>query len=524
MANDSVEAGSTDAETSVPEQRPAASSPEWASVRKLVNKNWLLPGAIVGALALAAAGATAWNVFNKADAEAPVVAESVPPSAPVATPVAAPTAPAPKTTGVITERVSDVPVQPAVKWTFDYAFGDDEQYSGAIDAIPVDDDAILVAPELRWYGHSDDSDTAGFTQTVSLLDTATGSVRWTTDLSDQVDAWGDELHFTLIDVPGADFVAMTAEAWGQASDVVLTLDKATGVVIDKFEVPGDVRMGADATQGALFLTTYSGCDATVRRYDSGKITGDPVWEIEVAACRDYSGSLEFDHDVILANSSTSTKGYYAATGEPLAWNDLVGEGMFASYVGDQLIRTHDTGVGVQIMGLDGQGEEVWDDPVNTQSFVIRDGALYVTEQGWEDDERTRLLMRIDPRTGEDMWEAPFEAQGDEDFYGGFDGFGTFANSLVVATKSDSGYVTWSIDADTGEPTGMYSGLKNDGSGPRMFVGESYFYGREHWGEQLAAFKLGNSEPMWSFNDGDVIQVGKHLFVSGYDRLSISLLG
>lgn len=382
--------------------------------------------------------------------------------------------------------------------------------------------------EARGANKLKDSIELDFVPAIALVDLATGDPKWTVDLSDRIEVPNGGAVFELYDVKGRGFVVVHVELYvpvayqisplARDGAVVLTLDKKTGGVIDALEFTENEFVTVDTGGGGVFVSKNHFETWTLQRFDSGHISGDPLWEVTTTSDSfgpDLRPAVSYSEDTRTVFAYDADSGELAewAAGDPSTRDALV--------VGDQRVHIDKVPNGsfVELTAYDSVGAMTWEERLSVDYVGAGDGALFIADVdhdafGDADPHGTTNLMRIDPMTGDDMWSAPFAKDVQLRGADGAGGLGNVGGTLVLASRSSS--EIWSVDRESGEVTGTYTA----DAGP--WLGATSFYAIE--GDELLAFTPGQVGSLWAFTlagEESVIQVGSHLVVRNSDDRTLS---
>jgi hypothetical protein len=352
--------------------------------------------------------------------------------------------------------------------------------------------------------------TVDFAAQVVMLDAADGSVRWTHDVTEDIDT--DDPADLLPYVHAADdatvvFEVSTMDDEGTTTTELVTLDAGDGSVLGSVEVDGSV-VDAVVVDGTTVVTTVGVDDYSVAAYKDG----DEVWS---ESADGYSMLCEFSEGVVAVASYASagaagcsvdgvTDFYTVADGSSALDLDT-GDGIGYSPYGDGYLKadgtiSDETGEieDGSVMLVDAQGNDLWDDAldIDDESYAfVKDGLLF---RVFDYDGGEGELQRLNAGDGSDLWDDSVTVS---DFLGVQGGY------VLVVSDGD---LRW-LELGSGEEAAK-DGVDDDGYYGLVGQGDNaYVFG----GGDLVAYAPADAKPLWTYgidDDAVVTRVGSSFYV------------
>ena len=387
--------------------------------------------------------------------------------------------------------------------------------------------------------------------TATLVDMKTGKEQWTLSFADAVDGLYYAPPTHSLWVPDADvlvFRVPLAYQGQQPRYQLLAVSPSNGEVMSTSTIEARVELESSGADLIVVESTYhpetgERIPGDLYAINPKELDGDPKWsnsDINVQSVRVVG-------DYLFAQSTRDGESVVldAASGEELSWGHdmFVDEeqsgGVFYEPVSDNtFVRIQATNVefgstgllagsgvharianssgSIELAGTDANGEDMWNASVQTSTVFLAPGQLYVGEL----DPSTGLvgdLMRLDPSSGEPMWETASEQ--------------TYIGVLMVASDvllalDESGASVVALDTATGAQ--LYGEpVTSDNLWTHQWVSDNYYYFATQEGQLLAHFI---QEPGWVWSTSfdaqveGVRHIGQRLAVVNVDTRTVSLLG
>lgn len=343
-----------------------------------------------------------------------------------------------------------------------------------------------------------------YVPTAMLVDLETGTIDWQTNLSAHLADYEREVYFEVFDVVEADYIVVNAVVTDSDRNVVITLDKATGSVIDSREYDAYTWAFVEVDETAYYVLEHDWASgsAVLKRYDNPEVSSQASWWT-----RCEGDGLVLDQGMVFVYGGKPAA-IDADKGVPTKLSTTFGSEHFFFSVGEHLIRARMADSGrLRLTEVDEEGIRSWRSDVETTYFVVADGMLFVGDL-MEDDvdyDTVSNLMRIDPSSGREMWEEAFAEEivlrGDY-IDGGLGAVGGF-----LAVSEPDGTRSWAIDVATGEVS------RAEGTGYTVAFGESQYFTVSHG--TLAAYTPSASSAVWTYaleDDEYPAAIGTHLLV------------
>ncbi|WP_062303509.1 PQQ-binding-like beta-propeller repeat protein [Demequina subtropica] len=345
----------------------------------------------------------------------------------------------------------------------------------------------------------------GFEPEVTLFSLLTGEEQWTAALGDHV---GDGDGYASVIGDGEDssvlVLVTTRGAYDHLTSRLLVLAHDDGSVIGSADLPeGPITVDADGEDVFVMnLATSEGGPATVSRYPLARLDEGPAW------VQDVDGSARWiaARGGFVAVSSDEEEMLDRDTGRATALSGIEDDDTSLTSVDGVVLRVDDAaGDGFTLMALDAQGEGAWGSALETESYRIEGGELFVGDTDEEGD--LVDLMRVDLATGERAWDRGFgDGDGDVSVRAVHDGsvYLVGEDELHQVSLAD-GEVTASFPISTGS----------------LWVAETMLYVVE--GDTIVSISTDDMTENWSYRFDDetdrVLPLGAHLTLERGDGLT-----
>lgn len=416
-------------------------------------------------------------------------------------------------------RVVDIATKPTEVWTVDADPVDSDDVTSAY-PVAVGDDLGLVWATFDPYSGDEFGDSAGwyedatsgadegtsrvpapegvdFAPSVTLFDVTDGQERWTVDLVAIEPGIDHTWYVNAVSLDGGATIAVSMQSGSYAdytrTTTIGTLDTSDGSVISTTTIEGTAWIyGID---GALLVVTESGEDdaAVIGRLDPTSLESGPAWENDVDAgafvstFADGQVGLHDGEDVVVLSVLDGTT----------LW-----EGERLLSVGTSVLSLEQDGdLDYTLQAETAKGDAPWDEQLEVATAWSRDGYLFTAAKGSDDSDATttyREIQRVDPATGEELWETPVKE---------VTSISGVQRNTVVATIGDRVVM---LDLRTGEETASHK-IKTAEGEVEVSLGTDNVYVSE--GGRLLAYSLGGDGKQWTYrvpDDAYVNQLGRHL--------------
>ncbi|MEE1649982.1 PQQ-binding-like beta-propeller repeat protein [Brachybacterium sp. J144] len=384
--------------------------------------------------------------------------------------------------GGVEGYVETIRAEPEEAWSYemlsrsDLARGDTTVAS----TLPLEDGGFVV---LR---HSTSALELG---RISVVDGDSGEVRWEATLGDLglVDEAGTPLLAPL-SAEGHLTIAVPTNADETGPLHLVSLDPGSGSVVSSAVLedrsPIIAHWTVSNAYGAYRTTPTPllvGRPGGVERLSTGDLGGEPIWAANIGDI--FGASLYRDH-LILMPDEGGELWLDPATGYEPQW--FTDDGVGTSYlpIDDSLVlRSVDQGGYTSLEGLDASGTILWSEDTNRWWTASGpDGtALFVAEDSA--DGGAAYLMRLDPRTGEELWEREHDDS--------FEYLEQYLPGRAVVLETERGAQL--LDARTGEPSHRLRGYT-----VALAAGVVYTYDAP----TLRAWDASSGDELWSLRVRD----------------------
>lgn len=434
--------------------------------------------------------------------------------------------------------IEDLDEAPEVAWTYQ---GDTDEGVWSFVMLPVvdDDKALLNA-------YYDDSVLLE-SPTLPLLDLESGEPIWEVDAEVLPEVTAED----TVPVRGQyfednDFILVSPWDSLDSTTPIALLDPADGSVLSTATLEGELT-GAFEHDGDAILTLAgdpSGIDRLERvdaenfeevQWSAGLPDSDVFGEGIVEGGQGLGGGQEYY--AFSWQGSASPIAYYVDldSGEvhsaeefhPLLGelDELADEGTSYDAAAGTVFRYQATEEGAEVMALDDNQGELWDEPLPVDP-ELQHIALELQEEAALFRLPDGRLDRVDPETGESMWDAPVDA--------GESSQVTIAASNDIErtiVRGDDGILI--LDTDTGETVFEIPRVEpEDGgysSGGQTFRGQDNIYHDDDQGTLTAYDEQGEELWQYEYQDSDsssysrIQQVGGRLAVFSPEEKTLQLL-
>lgn len=420
----------------------------------------------------------------------------------------------------------DYPTKPNPDWTYSMS----TQYPIWLIHETVDEDTVVLAPRYAWYD-VDESEIEDFDITMAdddfreliALDAHTGKEKWRSDIAPSLGS-SESLGFVeLVRIPDSNNFLLISIIYDEYPTVRLaTINSNTGAVQSHTRVEHMLSVPAED-----FIPVYSIIDDTVlvgtydwdtdelptaHAYSLKSLDSGPLWSTEVPT---FFQITPLGDDYALFGQRENGFALEISTGRLPDWagDQQAGEWdeFFSLHNGidDHLLRVEGNNEFFEITGIDKSGNKTWGRSIDAEWMSTEFGVLLVSDgHDWPIPDGT---MRIDPSTGEGMWDAPLRGEFDR-LLSGTD------THMFLLDERDR---VLSINLDTGEidariPVREGTSLYNSIPGKNLV----YLIGSE----EIIAIHPEQSEPLWAMRLRDresFIEVGKYIGVFNSDRATLT---
>lgn len=341
---------------------------------------------------------------------------------------------------------------------------------------------------------------------VVALNRQSGEETWSIDLADLGLVPGQGSVGLYGGLPTAHLaLELRADSRDDAEPTVLYfLDAATGEVAAQRELASEEWVATRSTDAVGHLITVR--DDTVYAWDPERLDSGSAWSTPLDA-EIYStshGSSSF-----WATTEDGAVHLDVRTGEEPGWFDGPDPDFSYYFVGDYIARVESASFGYYVDMLDQEGQVLWS--ADTERFMhytaASGSALFFGELNSAGE--VTDVMRIDPRTGEELWESSYRRP-----VGWVSGL---VGGQVVF--SIGGGAIDVVDLETGDRTFR---LRED-SARQVVLGGTVIYAIEEG--RLRAWDAGEGTELWSLRlrNDRVLTVGSDLLTFNTDRRELSWL-
>lgn len=336
---------------------------------------------------------------------------------------------------------------------------------------------------------------------LAMIDRSTGEEVWRVETESlPFEAGSSTLAVLPLSTEGHVVTTITTLHDDAISTTVTALDPADGSVVSEVELDNAAIASGAAAGGPLIVLDEDG----VRRLDTGDLGGDDVWSAGIPGIDTGSGAAVVDEYVQLTTED-GTWWLDAATGYEPEWFEGADDEVTYRVLEDVVLRQESSSFGYYLDALDRTGKTLWTG--DAERVFTPDGsggpALLKAESS---DGGYEYLMRLDPRTGDPMWDTEY----DDEFSWVT---GTVPGGLVL-NEGDRSVV---VDLESGE-----RGQRLRGSAD--YLGTRVVYGDEEG--RLQAWDVEDGTALWSMRVSDtesLRRAGDALLVQDSARREISLL-
>lgn len=341
-----------------------------------------------------------------------------------------------------------------------------------------------------------DPPTLGF---IALVDRSDGEEVWRVELDD-LDVQPDR-QAVLHQVSAEGHLVVTVAEWDEeVTTRVISLDPSNGSVVSEHEL-----VGYAVTGGGVGGPLLAYDEETVMRLNTADLGGDYVWSAAIPGIEPNSGPSP-QGDYVQVYTYEGTWWLNGDTGFEPAWFDEPEPDVNFRVLDDVVLRLESSSFGYYVDALDRDGEVLW--TTDAEHVLTPSGSggqvLLVAESSSEGNRE--FLMRLDPRTGEQVWE--------EEYAGEFRwAHGTVPGGLVLQEEDRSVVV----DLETGERAQRLRGIVD-------YLGTTVAYGSDD--TRARAWDLSDGTELWSLrlSDSETLRRGGDaLFVLDTARRELSLL-
>lgn len=378
-------------------------------------------------------------------------------------------------------------------------------YQGWTDGF---DDAEYDRPEgASRAERPDPPPTLGF---VAGVDRGSGEELWQVDLESlDVESTGYDVALSHVSPEGHVVVSVTEYEYDEEYTSLTTftaLDPSDGSIVSQSEFEGvEVATGGSGS-GAFIVLDEEG----VMRLDTGDLGGDYLWSASIPGLDLMSGAF-LSGEYVSLSTDEGRWWLEAATGFEPEWFEDADPEVNYRIVGEEVLRLESSSFGYYIDALDRDGTTLWTSdaekvltPTGSGGPVLLVGEAADPGEDYLMD--VEYLMRLDPRTGEAMW---------EEEYDGPLGYatGTVPGGVVLG-DGDRSVV---LDLETGERTQRLRGRADH-------LGTTVAYGSTDG--RVRAWDLAEGSELWALRVSDdefLTTAGDALFVQDTVRREISLL-
>lgn len=345
-----------------------------------------------------------------------------------------------------------------------------------------------------------------FSPSLTLLDLTDGSEVWTIDLVSVDPEVDHSWYITAVSPDDGATIAVSMEpSWtGERDDrttTIATLDGSDGSVVSTTTI--DSSAWFHSIDGALLMVAENGDAHVISRLSPTALEADPQWETEVG---DQTYPVDFAPGLVRMSAEDSDEVLSLVDGSTVWEGDLVlplGSSALTLEL-DERSSTYSLDV------TTAEGDGVWDAPLEVAMAWSVDGHVFTADS--HEGLAYQTIQRIDPATGEDMWEEP--AQDIVSILG-------VNKNSVVAAEHDRLVV---LDLRTGEKTLSYQ-AKDFTFWGTAWIGTDYVY--VSGGNGLKGLPLDEDGKQWTFEapvGTSVYALGRHLVVLDAETGAISGLG
>lgn len=337
---------------------------------------------------------------------------------------------------------------------------------------------------------------------IVMIDRSTGKELWTADLEALTFEPGNSsVNLLPLSAEGHVVVSVTTFDDDLTSVTVTALDPADGSPVSEVEL-SDVVVVSSADVGApLVVLDEDG----VRRLDTGDLAGDYIWSAGIPGVHPEGGASVVDGYLQI----TTEDGPWwldAASGYEPEWFEGWEPEVSYRVIGDVVLRQESSSFGYYLDGLDRTGKTLWTGDAERVFTAGGSGGEVLLKAEATEDGSYEYLMRLDPSTGDPMW--------DEEYDDPFSWVtGTVAGGLVL----DEGDRSVILDLDSGERSQRLRGSVD-------YLGTRVAYGHDEG--RLQAWDVEDGTALWSMRVSgteSLRRAGDALLVEDTARREISLL-
>ena len=401
--------------------------------------------------------------------------------------------------------MEDIRTLPEEEWN--YSYGDRRIPDLAIiDAQLLDEDDFVLLLASPFDSSS---------PRIVRVDGQNGEERWSVDLASIGFPEGELPNVLPLSPEGHLPIATTVVQHGGGPMLWMSaLDLESGEVLSQVELNGYHLASESVWRSPPFSTSRDGKDTSYSkpvvvgrtggavRLDTADLGGAPAWEVETGDV------ISIDQHAGFVNVETATTEYWLdqETGHIPDWFEGQGSSrdFLPGFMPDVLRTESIDGEFFDIDGLDSEGKVRWTAEIATPLEVRTSGGTALFSAELADGEFAgyyEYLVRIDPSTGERMWDTefrePFTSPGEQ----------AVAGQLTIHQDGD----TLLLDLATGEETHRLRGSV-------VGVGTRVLYTFDE--QNLRAWDAKSGEELWSVRLGDeaeVFALGSMLAVDLYGR-------
>lgn len=337
---------------------------------------------------------------------------------------------------------------------------------------------------------------------VAVVDMDSGDEVWSVEL-ESLGVDSPYLGMSLVGPSPEGHLVLVASSYeGDGSVTIHSLSPVDGSVVSSVELDGYVDV---ADGGGLETPVVVASEGNIRRLNSADLDGTPVWSANIDGAED-SDTLWMEGDHVAISTEDGNWWLDAATGSEPPWFPQADWKFSYLILEDVVIRLEDSSFGYYIDALGKDGEVLWSSDAETLLIGSGSGGEVVLRAETIEDGGYEYLMRLDPRTGEEMWDREYDGTVN-------DIEGTVPGAVLLRADDR----TELIDLVSGDRQLRLRGTSN-------YLGTTVVHGSDEG--RLRAWDVSDGAELWAMrltDSEELVRVGDALLIRDTGRRTLSLL-